>query len=334
MTTNRGQLWPASNPVNWINKAKRPKTTSTTPNATLDPARLVVGIGATYGGGRGWYVGGGGGVTAVSVAASSATDAAASSSVAAGASALIAGDSSLAGSDSAAGAASVEATSELSTGLSLPGAQMSGLPESMSELTWTVGEPSLPSEGVAGGVSFDVERLRLVIVEIPYTASRACRWWSRLPPRSRQEVGQDPVNLWIQSQPDVAASDLDRVYIPAQASAPVHDAVGPRVDRGGGDSGRRREVAKEPHLHRGRVAVANDVVNMSGPNARHRQGMDVERIVERRPKRDDLFHELGLAVREHLREHPPAALAYQRHARAGAVVQVLQSVEERSQHDL
>src|SRR5229473_3172289 len=143
MTTNRGQLWPASNPVNWINKAKRPKTTSTTPNATLDPARLVVGIGATYAGGRGWYVGGGGGVTAVSVAASSTTD----------------------------GAASVEGTSELSTGLSLPGAQMSGLPASMSELTWTVGEPSLPSEGEAGGVSFDVERLRLLIVEIPYTAS-------------------------------------------------------------------------------------------------------------------------------------------------------------------
>src|SRR6266852_4544366 len=98
MTTNKGQLSPASKPVNWINKAKRPRTTSTTPNATLDPARRVVDPGATYAGGRGWYAGGGGALTAVSVATASV--------------------------------------------------------------------------GVAGGVSFDVERLRLLI-GIPYTASRA-----------------------------------------------------------------------------------------------------------------------------------------------------------------
>src|SRR5260370_15462129 len=73
---------------------------------------------------------------------------------------------------------------------------------------------------------------------------------------------------------------------------------------------------------------------MSGPNACHRERMDVERSVEGRPERDDLFHELGLAVREHLGEHASAALAYERHARAGAVVQVLQSVEQRPQHNL
>src|SRR5260370_36656935 len=68
MSTNSGQLWPASNPVNCWTKANRPKTTRTTPNATLDPARRDVGPGATYEGGRGWEAGGGGALTAVSVA--------------------------------------------------------------------------------------------------------------------------------------------------------------------------------------------------------------------------------------------------------------------------
>src|SRR5713101_2693474 len=71
MSTNKGQLSPASKPVNWINKANRPKTTSTTPHATLDPARRVVDPGATYAGGRGWYAGGGSTLTAVSVATAS-----------------------------------------------------------------------------------------------------------------------------------------------------------------------------------------------------------------------------------------------------------------------
>src|SRR5205823_3860722 len=50
-------------------------------------------------------------------------------------------------------------------------------------------------------------------------------------PGRGQEVGEDPVDLRIQGQADMAAVDLDRVDIGPQARLPVHDPVGTRVDR-------------------------------------------------------------------------------------------------------
>src|SRR5258708_34429241 len=61
MTMNSGQLPPGSKPVNWTRSANRPRTTRTTPSATVEPARRCDGPGATNEGGRGWYEGGGGG---------------------------------------------------------------------------------------------------------------------------------------------------------------------------------------------------------------------------------------------------------------------------------
>src|SRR5467141_2547880 len=82
------------------------------------------------------------------------------------------------------------------------------------------------------------------------------------------------------------------------------------------------------------MSVAKKVVDMRGTHAGHRQWMDVERVVERRPKCDDLLHELGFAVRKYLREHPSAAVADERYAGACAVLKTLQGVEQRPQHDL
>src|SRR2546427_13013469 len=82
------------------------------------------------------------------------------------------------------------------------------------------------------------------------------------------------------------------------------------------------------------MSVAKNVVLMRGPPAGHGQRMDVERVVERRPKCDDLLHELGFAMRKYLRQDPAAAVADKRYARTGAVLQVLQSVEQRPKHDL
>src|SRR5947209_18679885 len=82
------------------------------------------------------------------------------------------------------------------------------------------------------------------------------------------------------------------------------------------------------------MSVAKNVVDMRGAHACHRQRMDVERVVERRPKCDDLLHELGFAMRKYLRQDPAAAVADKRYARTGAVLQVLQSVEQRPKLDL
>src|SRR5947208_10858854 len=59
-------------------------------------------------------------------------------------------------------------------------------------------------------------------------------------PGRGQEVGEDPVDLRIQGQADMAAVDLDRVDIGPQARLPVHDPVGTRVDRRRGTLGAAR----------------------------------------------------------------------------------------------
>src|SRR5712692_6869959 len=64
-------------------------------------------------------------------------------------------------------------------------------------------------------------------------------------------MGEDPVNVRVQGQPDMAAPDLDHVHVASQARSPVHDTIRTRVDRGGGHPGRRRQVTQESHLHRG-----------------------------------------------------------------------------------
>src|SRR5258708_1910947 len=157
MTMNSGQLPPGSKPVNWTRSANKPRTTRTTPSATVEPARRCDGPRATNEGGRGWYEGGGGGGGGGGViAASSAAGSGGPSVDCVGASALDVGDSSEATAISAAGDCS-------SSSFSLPGAKTSGAPASMSELTWTVGSPSLLSAGLPGAVSFGFERLRFVI---------------------------------------------------------------------------------------------------------------------------------------------------------------------------
>src|SRR5216683_224532 len=171
MTMNSGQLPPGSKPVNWTRSANRPRTTRTTPRATLEPALRCDGPGATNEGGRGWYEGGGGGGGGVMAA----------SAVAGSAGPSVDCDSSKAEAVSAAGvwsssgftSAVIAELSELSTGISLPGAKTSGAPASMSELTWTAGSPSPLSAGVPGAPSFGFERLRFVIGPPAYTVTRA-----------------------------------------------------------------------------------------------------------------------------------------------------------------
>ncbi len=62
--------------------------------------------------------------------------------------------------------------------------------------------------------------------------------------------------------------------------------------------------------------------------------MNVERVVERRPERDDLLHELGIAVRQDLGKDAATAVADEGNARPGAVLKLLQRVEKRPQHHL
>src|SRR5437899_9561095 len=62
--------------------------------------------------------------------------------------------------------------------------------------------------------------------------------------------------------------------------------------------------------------------------------MDVERVVVRRAERDDLLDQVRLAMRQHFREYAATAVADKRDARPGAMLQVLEGVEEWPQHDL
>src|SRR5256712_12274596 len=138
MTTNSGQLPPASKPVNWTSSANSPRTTSTTPNATLEPARREGCEGAAYAGAWGWYAaegGGGGGGGAASTTAAAAGIG--SSGWIAGASVTVSGAASSVGTS-----AVIVSGSGVSAGLSLPGAKTSGLPASTAALTGRAGSPS------------------------------------------------------------------------------------------------------------------------------------------------------------------------------------------------
>src|SRR5207245_11290194 len=117
MTTNSGQLPPASKPVNWTISANAPSTTRTTPSATLVPARPPAVAGVAKAGGRGWYAGGGV-VVAIGAAGSAAG---ASDVVAVGASAVTAAASSSGAGDSAgASSAPIAAGSASAAGRPLP----------------------------------------------------------------------------------------------------------------------------------------------------------------------------------------------------------------------
>src|SRR5213082_1760826 len=59
-------------------------------------------------------------------------------------------------------------------------------------------------------------------------------------PRRREEVGQDPVNLGVERQPDVTAVNLYRVEVRTQTRLPVHDPVRARIDQIGRASCRER----------------------------------------------------------------------------------------------
>src|SRR2546428_822906 len=147
-----------------IMKMSAATNTSTTPNATLEPARREGCEGAAYAGAWGWYAaeGGGGGGAASTTAAAAGV----------GSSAWIAGASvTVSGAAASVGTSAVIASgSGVSAGLFLPGAKNSGLPARTSGLTWTLGSPSLVASEV---VSFEVERLRLLIRPPPYTATLA-----------------------------------------------------------------------------------------------------------------------------------------------------------------
>src|SRR5579864_9358431 len=81
-----------------------------------------------------------------------------------------------------------------------------------------------------------------------------------VPPRSGEEVPEDPVHLWVQGEPDVAAVHLDRVDVGPEAGLPVHDTVRTRIDRCHRHAGLGAEVPQEAHLDRRAVAVAHHVV--------------------------------------------------------------------------
>src|SRR5579864_4380550 len=98
---------------------------------------------------------------------------------------------------------------------------------------------ALPSSGSCGRrLSFEgalSARHRAVARELPPTAdvTRAAQR-SLVAPWRGEEVRQDPVDLGVEGEPDVAAVDLDRIDVGAEARLPVHDPVGARVDRGRG----------------------------------------------------------------------------------------------------
>src|SRR6202022_941471 len=161
ITTNSGQPPPASKPVNWTISANRPRTTRTIPSATVDPTRRWGVAGAAYAGAWGWYAGAGvKGALTIGAGVSSLVSEA-------GVFSTGGGGTSAAGVVASSGATSalIVAPSEPSPSFALPGANTSGLPARMSELTWTVGSPSVPSEEAG---SFGV-RLRLLIGPPAYT---------------------------------------------------------------------------------------------------------------------------------------------------------------------
>src|SRR6267143_6036181 len=165
MTTNSGQLPPASNPVNWTRSANRPRTTSTTPSAMVEPPLPEGFAGGTYAGACGWY-----GAAGAAGASTTAAAAGGGTSVSTGGSATVSPAASAAGcsADASAVVASGSGVWAGSAGLSLPDAKTSGLPARTSRLTWTVGSPS---EGLSDVDSFGVERLRLLIRPPAYTAT-------------------------------------------------------------------------------------------------------------------------------------------------------------------
>src|SRR6267378_537176 len=160
MTTNSGQLPPASNPVNWTRSANRPRTTSTTPSAMVEPPLPEGFAGGTYAGACGWY-----GAAGAAGASTTAAAAGGGSSVSTGVSTVSGAGSSA---DTSAVVASGSGVWAGSAGLFLLDAKTSGLPARTSGLTWTLGSPS---EGLPDVDSFEVERLRLLIRPPAYTAT-------------------------------------------------------------------------------------------------------------------------------------------------------------------
>src|SRR2546426_10985079 len=75
-------------------------------------------------------------------------------------------------------------------------------------------------------------------------------------PRRGEEVGQDPIDLGVESQSDMTAVDFDRVDVGAQARLPVHDPIRAGVDRGRRDARCGAKIAQEAHLDRCRMPVA------------------------------------------------------------------------------
>src|SRR5467141_4061256 len=92
ITTNSGQLPPASNPVNWTRSANRPRTTSTTPSAMVEPPLLEGCAGGTYAGACGWY-----GAAGAAGASTTAAAAGGGTSVSTGGSAMVSPAASAAG---------------------------------------------------------------------------------------------------------------------------------------------------------------------------------------------------------------------------------------------
>src|SRR5262249_14369305 len=86
-------------------------------------------------------------------------------------------------------------------------------------------------------------------------------WLVRAPGRG-QEMGQNPVDLGIQREADVAPADLDRVDIGAEAGFPVHDSIRPRVDRRRRHPGRGAQITQKTHLDRCGVSISHGVEEM------------------------------------------------------------------------